>query len=246
MNVAYLILALISATYAVPITNNQPRPFQLGVDVTVEPRGGAGSRVLPSPLSLAAVFTAGVFVGYGFQLNKNEPESQSDSKSNDDLFNNQKFLSFMKEAVTLDRASSPSMIGQANSKGPLRYKFFLADGQKKTDDVLHKFAAGSATRRILKDFEPDRGTVQEEGGELSADLTMVGVQINSIFRVEQTRCPCNLYMRITEKVKLSEEPIWGVLIPIHRSATFDSDEGTYIHPINKMLDPHSARLSLPS
>ncbi|KAJ3964438.1 hypothetical protein EV361DRAFT_978748 [Lentinula raphanica] len=202
MNIVHLvILALISVTCAVPVTNNKPP-----IDVIVKPRGNVASVV---SVVIVDVTLVGVRV-CAAALSRDRTRIDQEQARCD-------FVNAMRGLE--NESPKASADGSLHADHTFRYKFFLAKDQQETQDAYDYRRAQHAIDLAFRKFSPSHGPQFEvheqlEGRKLSAtdDLNIFGVHINTEFSIEipeskklpkfVVKGPCNLWFSFRENDEL--------------------------------------------
>ncbi|KAJ3974295.1 hypothetical protein EV361DRAFT_895260 [Lentinula raphanica] len=199
MNIIYLVtLAFITATYAVPITNDKPQPLSNDVTVAVEPRGPSLKTsfiVLSCLASVNLMDRAAKKIGLAV-------EKQYAHQFDWNIITSLEYYEFVQKAVELEAHSPPyeSMTAtNTNADGPIGVKFFLPGGETRVKHDTR--TALEDVKKVLSRHVLGREVQELEGGQLSAG-EVFAVAIHSVITIREPRsepvtmqCPCHLYLR---------------------------------------------------
>ncbi|KAJ3830654.1 hypothetical protein F5880DRAFT_1514073 [Lentinula raphanica] len=217
MNIAYLFLALISATYAVPITNDEPQP-PVRSGVVIEPRGAAFSKLKDGDSEAAriAAFTGvGLFVG-GFMLGLTVNLGNMPPPT-DEIF--------MKKALRSHwmylQGSEHDETGPLTVNGPINSKFLLVGNTAETREPRVERIRNLARQMLWQQFRLLDREISVVEGQPSANSDLVGVLVNARLRVQvgedvELDCPCTLWLRSPIRSYQNREPILGLFISLRQ------------------------------
>ncbi|KAJ3841700.1 hypothetical protein F5878DRAFT_451186 [Lentinula raphanica] len=190
MNIVYLVLALVSATFAVPIMNNIPQP--LSSEVMVEPRVN-----IPAALIVTSVLAETAYIA-GRLVQEKVRGDELDLR----VLCSKEFRTFGRKAQELDNLTPSHFTyhgAESNDDTIVPIRFILPRGETR---VKHDTkTAPEATKKILSRHLKSVELIELEGGQLSAN-EVFGVAIDSGIKIASKRrvvqCPCHLWLRVWE------------------------------------------------
>ncbi|KAJ3722583.1 hypothetical protein C8R42DRAFT_47408 [Lentinula raphanica] len=233
MKIVYLFLAFISATYAVPITNENPQlPGSNNATIAVEPLVFRNATVEPRSNRVVDAFVVIGTVAFNaaHRVAAFVVESLSGNKIDKDIRQTPEYSTFMKEAQRLHATLIPSVrfvADTARVNSPVHYKIIVVGGSPITGELM---LGGEAAEKLLS--EVSRGVFKEDSqkGELrrvDAKLKIYGAQVSSEFDApvkpgeEPVRCPCILWYYHSKS-----GDVWGLYVS-HESGRMAMADGIH-------------------